>query len=201
MSVSTIVKLADAWGLGTKIYSNPKINITFDYPSYFNIKETDVVKENADWQAKYKNNSEVRQPLYKSSFYVSFSTPDIYPIEDKSVTTYCDNRMSVSVQRYENSQSLSLYDFIADLNKTFPGNGIIDTFDTYKRGLKPTNTPKENSYVFEGIVGENPVRTVYFTNKSEVYTFGLIGNCNTGGQYTPDADKVFQNILRTIKFQ
>ena len=93
-----------------------------------------------------------------------------------------------------------MYDFIADQHKTYPGDGQTETFDTYKKDLKPTDLPKQGSYIFEGIVGENPVKTVYFTNKGEVYTFGLIGNCDTGGQYTPDAAAVFDDMLKSIKY-
>lgn len=203
-----IVKLSDAWNLGTKTYSSPNINITFDYPSYFELRETDVVAENAKWATQYKNDPNVRQPLYKSSFFVTLSTPELEPKTSSSdeikyeqeISDICDNKMRVSVQMYNNSQNLTLYNFIADLQKSYPGDGITETFDTYKKGLKSTTLPKADSYVFEGVVGENPVKTVYFTNKEKVYTFGLIGNCNTGGQYTPDADKVLQSILKSIKY-
>lgn len=202
------VKLSDAWNLGTKTYSNPKIDITFDYPSYFELQETDTQTENAKWAAQYKNDPNVRQPLYKSSFFVTLSTPEIQPKTSSSdetkyeqeISDICNNKMRVSVQMYNNPQNLALYNFIADLEKSYPGNGVTETFDTYKKDLKATTLPKTDSYVFEGIVGENPVKTVYFTNKGKVYTFGLIGNCDTGGQYTPNADKVFENILKSIKY-
>ncbi len=194
---NNVMKLSDAWNLGTKTYSNPKIDIIFNYPSYFDVKEVDIQKENADWQAQYKNNPNVKQPLYTSTFYATFSTPNQESVSSQEM---CDNKMNISVQKYDNPQSFSLYDFIADSHKTYPGNGITETFDTYKKDLKTTTLPKAGSYVFEGIVGENPVKTVYFTNKGKVYTFGLIGNCNTGGQYTPDADKVFESILKSIKY-
>lgn len=198
---TTVTLLSNAWNLGTKTYSNPKINITFEYPSYFEEKEVDIQKENTEWADKYKNDPNVRHPLYKSSFYTSFSTLDIYPILDELVREYCDNRMTVSVQQYDNPQNMTLYDFIANLHKTYPGDGITETFDTYKKGLTKTQLPKVDSYVFEGIVGENPVKTVYFTNQGKVYTFGLIGNCDTGGQYTKDAEVVFGKILGSIRFQ
>lgn len=195
-----VVKLYSAWSLGTKIYSNPTIGITFEYPSYFETKESDVQKANKEWADKYKNDPNVKQPLYRSNFSASFYTPD----QELAVNQeFCDNNMSVSVQQYDNAQNLSLYDFIADLQRTFPGDGItetFDTFDTYKKGLKSTVVPKEGSYVFEGIVYENPVKTVYFTNKEKVYTFELIGNCDTGGKYTPDADKILQNMLNSVKY-
>lgn len=195
---NNVVRLSDAWVLGTKTFANPKIDITFDYPSYFNVKGIDIVKENADWQAQYKNNPQVRQPLYTSTFYTTFSTPG--EPSDPVNREICDNKMSVSVQKYDNPKNLSLYDFIADSHKTYPGDGITETFETYKKDLKAATLPKESSYEFEGIVGENPVKTAYFTNGVKVYTFGLIGNCDTGGQYTPDADKVFQNMLMSVKF-
>lgn len=198
-SSNNLVQLSYAWNLGTKTYTNPKVGITFDYPSYFDVKEIDIQKENADWAAKYKNSPEVRQPLYTSTFYTTFNTTPNDPSAPVN-REICDNKMSVSVQKFDNPKNLSLYDFIADSHKTYPGDGITETFETYKKDLKPTTLPKEGSYVFEGIIGENPVKTVYFINKGVVYTFGLIGNCDTGGQYTPDANKVFENILKSIKY-
>ena len=108
--------------------------------------------------------------------------------------------MSVSVSKYDNNQNFSLYDFIADQQKTYPGDGRTETIDMYKKGLKPTDVPKLGSYVFEGVIGENPVKTVYFTNNGKVYSFDLIGNCNTGGKYTPDAEAVFDTMLKSVKY-
>lgn len=193
-----VVLLLTAWSLGTKIYSNPKIDITFEYPSSFEVEETDIQKANQEWTEKYKNDPNIRQPLYQSTFYTTFSTPG--KPSDPVNQEICDNKMSVSVQKYDNSQNLSVYNFIADLYKTYPGDGRTETFDTYKKSLKPTNILQDGSYVFEGIVGEKPVKNVYFTNKGKVYTFELMGNCYTDGQYTPEANKVFENIIKSVKF-
>lgn len=202
-----IILLSNAWNLGTKTYSNPKTSITFEYPLYFEAKETDVQKANQEWAEKYKNDPNVK-PLHESTFLASFFTPEIEVKNEGNDTEYnrkwdefCDNKMLVSVQEYDNPQNLSLYDFIANSHKSYPGGGKTETFDTYKKDLETSNLPKEGSYVFEGIVAENPVKTVYFSTKGKVYTFGLIGNCNTGGQYTSDANKVFENILKSIRYQ
>ncbi|MDP2632524.1 MAG: hypothetical protein Q8P25_02250, partial [Candidatus Curtissbacteria bacterium] len=50
-----LVKLADAWSLGTITYSSPKIGITFEYPSYFEVQETNIQKANQEWADQYKN--------------------------------------------------------------------------------------------------------------------------------------------------
>lgn len=192
---STVVKLANAWNLGTKTYSNPKVDITFQYPSYFIVKEVDIEKGNADWLTRYENDPNVKQPLYSSTFYATFDT---HKPEDPVSQEICDNKMTMSVQKYDNTKDLSLYNFIADIKKSYLGDGITETFDTYKKVLKSTNQPKEGSYVFEGIVGEKPTRTVYFLNKGKVYTFGLTGNCYSDGQYSPDANTVFEKMLKSI---
>lgn len=108
--------------------------------------------------------------------------------------------MRILITEYPNTESLSLYDFIAKQNKTYPGNGITDTFDTYKKSLKQTNVPKEGSYVFEGNIGENPRKEVYFEHSGKVYLFGLGGGNNTGEGYSDDANKLFDNILKSIFF-
>lgn len=199
-SEKTIIKLSDAWKLGTKTYSNPKIRITFEYPLYFDVNETDIEKENRDWSEQYKNNPDVKQPLYRSSFQARFFTPELESGSDSNMyREICDNKMSVSVQKYDNNQNLPLYDFIADLNATYPGGGITETFDTYKKSLTKISIPKEDSYIFTGIIGENPVKEVYFDKNNTVYQFHLIGNCDTGGKYTEDAEKVFIQILGSVK--
>lgn len=203
---TTVVPLTSAW-VKTKVYSSPKLDITFDYPEYFSVNVVDIEKENKEWADKYKNDPNVRQPLYKSNFSASFFTPEVnveavsnLPPGVENYRFVCDNKMSVYVAKYDNGEGLSLYDYIAKLNKSYPGDGITESFDTYKKNLSQTASPKVGSYVFEGIVGENPVKEAYFTNKNSVYEFHLIGNCDTGGQYTKDADKVFQNMLNSVKF-
>lgn len=193
----TVVKLSDAWNLGTKTYANPKIDITFQYPKYFIVTEVDIDRKNADFLIKYKDDPNVKQPLYSSTFSAVFDT---HKPRDPVSQEICDNKMTVSIQKYDNTKELPLYDFISDINKSYPGDGMTETFDTYKKSLKSTNLPKEDSYVFKGIIGENPVKTVYFVNKGKVYTFNLFGNCDTGGQYTPDADAVFENMLKSITY-
>lgn len=197
VSPAPLTKLSDAWTLGTKTSTSPKINITFEYPSYFETKETDIQKENKEWADKYKNDPNVRQPRYRSNFYASFSTPNQ---ELATNQEFCDNKISVSVQQYDNPQNMTLYDFIADLNKSYPGDGRTEPFETYKKNLIQSQLPKVGSYVFEGIIGEDPVKEVYFTHNNKVYEFHLIGNCDTGGQYTPDAEAVFDNMLKSIKY-
>ena len=135
---SSVIKLSDAWNLGLKTYSSPKIDITFDYPSYFDVKEIDIQKENADWAAKYKDNPDVRQPLYTSNFYATFNTTPNDPSAPVNREIW-DNKMTVSVQKFDNSKNLSLYDYIADSHQTYPGDGITETFETYKKDLKLTN--------------------------------------------------------------
>ena len=204
---NTVVPLVNAWAK-TKTFTNPDIDISFDYPIYFESQTVDIKKENKDWADKYKNDPSVKQPLYGSVFTARFFTPEIsaeavtnLPPGVENYSFVCDNNMRVSVSKYDNSEGLSLYDYIAKLNKTYPGDGVTESFDTYKKNLTQTSLPKASSYVFEGIIGENPVKEVYFTNKGSVYEFHLTGNCDTGGQYTKDADKIFQNILSSIKFQ
>lgn len=193
ISPNQIVPLSTAWNLGTKTYSNPDIGITFEYPYYFEVQETDIQKANQEWADQYKKKSFVKQPLYMNDFAASFSTPDIEiqnlgNDEDysKRWLEFCDNKISVSVLKYQNDKNLPLFDFIAELKKTYSINGKTMTFDDYKQNLKTTSLPQEGSYVFGGDGRENPVKTVYFINKENVYTFNLIGFCDTREFYTPN---------------
>jgi hypothetical protein len=183
---SSMVKLSNAWSAGTKTYGNSKLNISFDYPSYFT--ETAVKSETA-------------------RFSVRFETPDIkYAAsgnlsEDAKIwSEVCENKMTVLVQEFDNKKGTSLYDFIAELYKSYPGNGVTESFESYRKNLNETNSPRTGSYVFEGIVFENPVKTVFFVNNDSIYSFTLRGNCDTGGQYTKEAQNVFDKIIGSIKF-
>lgn len=108
--------------------------------------------------------------------------------------------MTVSVEQYDNEQNIILSNFIANLKKSYPADGVSEDFEVYKKNLSESQLPKAGSLVFEGIIGENPVKEVYFTNKDKVYEFGLIGNCGTGSKYSKDAEKVFDKMLTSIKF-
>lgn len=193
-----VILLSDAWNLGTKTYTNPKLGITFSYPSYFLITDHDLAKENADWAKMYKNNPTVK-PLYDDAQLV-VTTFDSHNPADSVNNEICANKMTVTVSENDNPQNLSLYDFIADQNKTYPGNGVTESFDMYKKNLKESQLPKTGSYVFEGNMGENPVKVAYFENKNNVYTFFLRGNCDTGGQYSPAANTIFEQMLKSVKF-
>jgi hypothetical protein len=192
--VLSFTKLSEAGKLGTTMYSNSEVEITFEYPSFLNINEIDIQKENADWQAEYKDNPNVKQPLYTSSFAVGFSTPNQ---ELATTQEFCDNKMSVSFSGYDNNKNLSLYDFITDQDKSLSRDRLHASDE---KDLQPTSSPKQGSYVFEGIVGSTPMKAVYFTNKSKIYIFSLTGNCDTGGEYTYDAEAVFDNMLKSVKY-
>lgn len=180
---STLVNLSTAWQDGTVKYANPNLGITFEYPKSL----------------------EIQTPKIDNSlFSVRILTPDI-PIEKRQspefdFNVYNENTMRILITEYTNNENLSLYDYIAKQNKTYPGNGITENFDTYKKFLKQTNVPKEGSYVFEGNIGENPRKEVYFEHNGKVYVFGLGGGNNTGEGYSDDANKLFDNILKSIKF-
>lgn len=180
---SAPVLLKNAWDKGSSKFSDTGLSITFDYPKDFESKtfKTDEGK-----------------------FSAAIATPDV-PIEKRGVTEFDfkefgDNTMRISINEYSNDKKLPLFDFIANQNKSYPGGGVIEAFETYKKYLKPTTIPKEGSFVFEGNISENPRKEVYFEHNGKVYLFGLGGGNDTGAGYTEDADKVFNAVLKSIKF-
>jgi len=191
-----LINLSRAWSLGAKTYSNSKIDIIFDYPSYFQTRVIDVEKENMEWAEKYKDDQNVEQPLHLSSFYSVVYTPDISSEYNHQIL--CDNKMTVSIQQYNNPKGLNLYDFVSDLNNKNSLDG--QTNPMYKNNLTQSHLPKTGSYIFKGVIGETPVKEVYFIHNRHVYRFSLIGNCDTGGQYSEDAEAVFDNILKGVKY-
>ena len=139
------------------------------------------------------------------TIYLSITTPEVSAEEAASpgfdYSAYDSEAMRVSISKFTNTENLSLYDFIAKQHKTYPGNGITDTFDTYKKYLTSTGIPRPGSYMFNGNVSENPVKTVYFEHNGSVYAFNLGGGRGTGQSYSADADKLFNKILQSIKFK
>ena len=189
------VKLSEAWNQGTKTFTSSKINISFEYPSYFLIDEVDIEKENREWAETYKNNPDVKQPRYTSSFAANFHTN--YAGDPRET---CPNTMRVHVAQDDNRKNLTLYDFIADMNKAYAGGGVTETFETYKKNLFQSKVPKATSYVWIGDSAETPAKEVYFEHNGKVFLFILRGYCDTGGKYSKDAENVFDNMLKSIKF-
>lgn len=171
-------------------YTNPQLSISFKYPKSFLVTTNDTTS--------YASN-------LRPSVSVTFATPEV-PIERRQKqgfdwNSYDSNTMRVNVYQYDNPNKLSVYDFIAQINKTYAGNGIQETYETYKKYLKQTAIPKQGSYVFEGNKGENPTKEVYFESNGKIYLFVLSGGNNTGEGYSDDGNKLFENILGSINFQ
>lgn len=193
-----VINLSDAWKFGTSTYGDPELDITVVYPSFFDVNVRDAQAANTERLTDNISDPKVNHPPYARSFAVSFSTPNQQSPANREV---CENKMSVSVSKYENNQNLALYDFIARLYEGELSNSQLAPFEAYKKDLLPSVLPKPGSYVFEGYVGENPVKTVYFTTQGSVYSFGLIGNCDTGGKYTAAAEAVFDDMVERIRYR
>lgn len=196
----TLVKLADAWNLGVKTFSDPKINITFDYPSYFQTRVLDIEKVNKE--AKERADKYNQKPyVYDQAFDASFSTPEIDPVYytgDRQLR--CDNTIGIGVTQYDNPQNMALYDFIDYLDKhAFAQSGPAAM--AIRDKVTQSQLPKAGSYVYEAIYGEAGItKIVFFTNKDKVYEFNLNGGCDLGDPYTQDGENVFDNMLKSVKF-
>lgn len=195
-----IIQLSTAWGLDTKTYSNPKIDISFQYPNSFAKNEVDAVKENASFKQEYP---ELKFAPY-GDFFVSFYTPSP-PIEQRQMTnfdwtSYEHNAMSLSVDAYNNTQNTSLEDFLKTHYSRFGPDGKTPTYETLKENLKPSNSPTTKSYVFVGSLGENPQKIIFFSYKNKFYIFTLQGGTGTGQKYSADAEKIFDQVITSIKF-
>ena len=177
--VPVFVNPATAWQQGTVAYDNASLGISFEYPKSFIFNSPKIDN---------------------GTIYLSITTPEVSAEEAASpgfdYSAYDSEAMRVSISKFTNTENLSLYDFIAKQHKTYPGNGITDTFDTYKKYLTSTGIPRPGSYMFNGNVSENPVKTVYFEHNGSVYAFNLGGGRGTGQSYSADADKLFNKILQ-----
>lgn len=181
--------LASAWEkLST--YTNPNLGVTFQYPTTF-ITTVNSLNYNSS-------------ALIKPSFSVTIRSPFASSEETNKLgfdwTSYSLNTMRVTINQYD-TDKLSLYDFISQLNKTYPGNGITETFETFKKSLKPVTLPKEGSYEFDGILGENPTKELYFENNGKVYLFVLSGGTGTGEGYSKEAENSFNSLVKSIVFK
>lgn len=193
------IPLKNIWNSARKVYKNQNLDFSFEYPDYFRVEEVLIEKSNSDLARAYPDMTTDR------AFLATFSTPWTHELNlDESnsnfVSEVCTNTMRFSVIKYLNKDNLILYDFIKRVNTRYAGNGIVETFDTYKKNLKETDFPKVGSYVFTGIVGENPKKHIYFVNNSNVYLFTLGGGCDTGAGYSQEAETVLNTLLENIKF-
>jgi len=192
ISEALAINLSEVWSLGTDTYSNTKLNITVDYPSYFEVVDFDSQEKIKTFPRGTGLEASVKLPLDQSNFLVVFKTPDIIPYEQ-----YCSSDMRVSVQQFNNSRQLTLDEFIEERNNIYPGDGVMESFSNYKKNLISSEIPKINSYVFEGIIFERPVKEVYFDHKDNIYEFHLAGGCH--GLGLQEAERVFDTILRKVK--
>ena len=192
------ILLSNAWDEGENTFSDQDLGITFKYPKYFDTGITDIPKANSEWAERYKNNPNVEQPLHSSNFLAYFTTPHHELAQSQE---FCDNKMYVSVEQFRNPTNLQLYDFIAQEYKSPLGTSSPTTwFDILKNNFTLSDTPQPGSYIYEGGFYENPTKIVFFTKDNAVYKFQMSGNCNTGGQYTQDAENVFDKMISTISF-
>lgn len=183
--------LATVWQLGVYEYSNPAINITFQYPKSFSA----IVNDTSNY-----NNSNMLKPVLS----LNFNTPDV-PIEKRQKTgfdfsSYDANTMQVNVDVYDNINNQSLDAFLATLYSGAGIDGKTTVITTLKQGLTSSTMPKQGSYIYFGTLGENPMKAYYFTNGDKIYVFRLYGGNNTGEGYTKDAEAVFTNLIKSIKF-
>lgn len=180
--------LSETWEGGLNTYTNPKMNISLKYPKSFSKTE------------------EEEMPTYEGSaiFAVRLLTPQApkweLGKEDFDWTSYDKNQMSVYIEVFNNSNNLSIEDFIKNKFNDIGIDGKTSTYVTLKKGLKETSSPKENSYVYEGILGENPIKKVMFAQKDKVYNLTLVGGTDTGAGYSDDAEQVFDRIISSIEF-
>ena len=197
---AAILQLSTIWSLGTENYTNSKIDLSFQYPKSFSKNEVDSIKENTSFKQKYP---EIKSVPY-GDFFVSFYTPQA-PIEERQKsnfdwTSYDQNSMSLGVDAYNNTQNTSLDDFLKIHYAGVGIDGKTPVYETLKKNLKPSSAPTTNSYVYVGSLGENPHKKVLFSYKDKFYIFNLQGGTGTGQQYSSDAEKIFDQVITSIKF-
>ncbi|MDO8618624.1 MAG: hypothetical protein Q7R49_01620 [Candidatus Daviesbacteria bacterium] len=197
--------LSTAWSGQLNVYNEPTLGITFQYPAFFIVNVIDTAKEKAQGYYYASLNKDYEYRTYGVTFSVPQLTDtqitDAENSDPNFYSKYADNIMYLSLSKYDNPRSLSLYDFLAIEYKVYAGGGIQATFDTFKKDLKPSDSPFTGSYEFVGIQGESPNRKVFFVNKGKIYEFSLTGGLGTGQGYSADANNLLNNILQTIKSQ
>lgn len=170
---------------GLSSYSNPKLDFTFSYPKSF---------------ITFVNDQNTVPVTYFSG---SVRTPDV-PINARGAgfdfQTYDQNTMLVNISSYQNPNKLELLDFFGIVYNSKGVDGKTTLISILKGGITTTNIPLQNSYVFVGTLGETPSKRVFFAYKDKVYELTLFGGNNTGESYTKEAEKIYDNIVNSIKF-
>lgn len=200
-----VTPLSELWSKGIKTYSSPKIAISFEYPQLLQTQEKDTKKENelALKQSPdyYKNKS-----LPYGSFYLSIITKEV-PIEERqkegfNFNYYDDNTMEIVISAFENPNNLSVIDFESQRFKNYLGvDGKTPYIDFLKGSSQTVAKPINGSLLSTGSGGgETPSKDIYFPYKQKIYQFTLRGGNNTGQEYSKDAEKIFDQVISSIKF-
>ena len=164
---------------------------SFSYPEYFEktipdveIRKLETLKENPDYVWRLLAQARIGVP-------------------DSSIYDYsnCENKLVILISKYANIENTNLLNFIKIIRDEYPGGGRTESFATYEKGLSKIDYPRPNSYMFTGVISENPVKEVFFEYGDAFYDFYLIGGCDTGGSYSKDGEAFFENILKNLKFK
>lgn len=167
--------LEHVWENGTQVYSNPKLGFTFEYPNDFLIGNTEGRQEN---------------------LVAFFSNPP--PPESSDFT----NVMSMGVYKYPNPKNLTIMEFLESIYTGTVGGGQGKTpmISYVKDNLSKSQYPILGTLIFTGSDGGHYVKRVFFIYKDAIYEFSLSGGEGAGSIYSPDAEKVFDKSIKSIKF-
>lgn len=178
-----------------------RIDITFSYPAQFYISDNlasdlEYLKKYPEYSAAYKN--EVFSSQFSNRKSGEPIPTDLSPEES---TKYMEDSMYINLRVNENPDKLSLKNYLSSTSQNLSVDGKTTAWQIIEPLLKPTNVPVEGSLEFVGTAGETPSKNVYFAYKDKVYHFSLTGGFGTGQNYSPAAEKVFDQIIQSIKLK
>ncbi len=122
-------------------------------------------------------------------------TPDEYRNEDA---------MHITLTAIKNTDSISLQEYLKGKygQPYHPGGNPSQTEEGKMKDFKPSNIPLENSYSYSGdIGGGGPSKTLFFEYKGVFYELVLYGGEGAGAGYSPEAGKIYDQVVSTIKFK
>lgn len=167
--------------VGWTVYSNDEYRLTIKHPTRLKVEELSpsVIK-----------------------FYSPEAAPDaIMPDEEETQDQFTKQYVLILLQIHENPSRLPLNEALRQIYSR-PGIDKRTTeFDTMEIHLQSYPNGPLGALTFEGSIGENPQKSVFFSYRDNIYQLTLYGSGGTGGEYSTTAEMIFDQMITTIELQ
>ncbi len=175
---------------GWQEYKNNAYGASIKYPPGISIKEVTPGKSD--------------EPL-REIVLILFTSQEVgpnvqIPPGQEEYKKFHSRYFSAGLSIYDNFNNLALKDALKTI---FSQNSIIPgktTYDLMEDRLQPFKKAPKGSFLFEGAIGENPVKKIFIPHNTKLYIFTLYGGPYTDESYSTNAETLFDDMISTFQF-